>query len=99
VIAMGDSRRRTKAEAALLAALRGGCRRILLDLVLNHEDWRTRGMLARLLSRSDDTELLKIMELFDSPGLPLRKRRVLRWLERQLAPTQSPFSQAAKVVA
>ena len=99
VTALGDSRRRAKAEAALLAALRGGCRRILLDLVLNHENWRARGALARLLSRSGDSELPKMMELFDSPGLPLRKRRVLRWIERQLAPGQSPFSQAAKVVA
>jgi hypothetical protein len=96
---LGDSLRRAKAEAALLAALRGGCRRILLDLVLNHENWRARGALARLLSRSGDSELPKMMELFDSPGLPLRKRRVLRWIERQLAPGQSPFSQAAKVVA
>jgi HEAT repeat protein len=99
VTALGDSRRRAKAEAALLAALRGGCRRILLDLVLNHENWRTRGVLARLLSRSGDPELLKIMELFDSPGLPLRKRRVLRWLERQLAPTPASLSQAVRVVA
>ncbi len=99
VTALGDSRRRARAEAALLAALRGGCRRILLDLVLNHENWRTRGALARLLSRSGDTELLKIMELFNSPGLPLRKRRVLRWLERQLAPTPASLSQAVRVVA
>ena len=99
VTALGDSRRRAKAEAALLAALRGGCRRILMDLVLHHENWRTRGALARLLSRSGDTELVKTMELFDSPGLPLRKRRVLRWLERQLAPTQASLSQAVRVVA
>ena len=99
VTALGDSRRQAKAEAALLAALRGGCRRILLDLVLHHENWRARGALVRLLSRSGDQELPKMMELFDSPGLPLRQRRVLRWLERQLAPAQSPFSQAAQVVA
>ncbi len=99
VTALGDSRRRAKAEAALLAALRGGCRRILMDLVLHHENWRTRGALARVLSRSGDTELVKTMELFDSPGLPLRKRRVLRWLERQLAPTQASLSQAVRVVA
>ena len=42
-----------------------------------------------LLSRSGDTELVKTMELFDSPGLPLRKRRVLRWLGSQLVPTQA----------
>lgn len=99
VTALGDSGRRAKAETALLAALRGGCRRILLDLVLNHENWRARGALARLLSRSGDSELPKMMEMFDAPGLPKRKRRVLRWLERQLAPSQSPFPQAAKVVA
>jgi len=99
VTALGDSGRRAKAEAALLAALRGGCRRILLDLVLNHENWRTRGALARLLSRSGDAELLKMTELFEAPGLPPRKRRVLRWLERQLAPAQSSLSQAAQVVA
>jgi len=99
VTALGDSRRQAKAEAALLAALRGGCRRILLDLVLNHENWRARGALARLLSRSGDSELPKMMKLFDSPGLPLRKRRVLRWLERQLAPTQSSVSQVVRVVA
>lgn len=99
VTALGDSRRRARAEAALLAALRGGCRRILLDLVLHHENWRTRGPLARLLSRSGDPELPKMMELFDSPGLTLRKRRVLGWLARQLAPAQSSLSQAVKVVA
>ena len=99
VTALGDSRRRAKAEAALLAALRGGCRRILLDLVLNHENWRARGALARLLSRSADSELFKMTGLFESPGLPPRKRRVLRWLERQLAPTQSSLSPTARVVA
>jgi HEAT repeat protein len=99
VTALGDAHRRSKAEAALLAALRGGCRRILLDLVLHHENWRTRGALARLLSRSGDTELLKVMELFNSPGLPLRQRRILRWLERQLAPTAASLSQAVRVVA
>jgi HEAT repeat protein len=99
VTALGDSRRCARAEAALLAALRGGCRRILLDLVLHHENWRTRGALARLLSRSGDPELPKMMELFESPGLPPRKRRVLRWLARQLAPAKSSLSQAAKVVA
>ena len=99
VTALGDSRRCARAEAALLAALRGGCRRILLDLVLHHENWRTRGALARLLSRSGDPELPKMMELFESPGLPPRKRRVLRWLARQLAPAKSSLSQVAKVVA
>ena len=72
---------------------------MLLDLALNHENWRARGALARLLSRSGDAELPKLMELFDAPGLPLRKRRVLRWLGRQLSPGQSSFSQSAKVVA
>jgi HEAT repeat protein len=99
VTALGDSRRRGNAEAALLAVLRGGCRRILLDLVLHHEDWRTRGVLARLLSRSGDSELPKMLELFDSPGLAVRKRRVLHWLERHLAPVQSSLAEAAKVVA
>ena len=99
VTALGDSRRRARAEAALLAALRGGCRRILLDLVLHHEHWRTRGTLARLVSRSGDPALPKMMELFDSPGLTLRKRRVLGWLARQLAPAESSLSQAVKVVA
>jgi hypothetical protein len=99
VTALGDPRRRNKAEAALLPALRGGCRRILLDLALHHDDWRTRGTLARLLSRSGDAELLKLIELFDSPGLPLRKRRVLRWLSRQLAPIAPALSHSAKVVA
>jgi HEAT repeat protein len=99
VSALGDERRRAKAEAALLAALRGGCRRILLDLVLHHENWRIRGVLARLLSRSNDPELPKLMDLFDSPSLPLRQRRVLHWLARQLTPGQPSFSQTVKVVA
>src|SRR5262245_23703208 len=99
VSALGDEHRRAKAEAALLAALRGGCRQILLDLVLHHENWRIRGALARLLSRSNDPELPKLMDLFDAPSLPLRKRRVLHWLARQLTPGQPSFSQTVKVVA
>lgn len=99
VTALGDVRRKVRAEAALLAALKGGCRRILLDLVLHHENWRIRGRLARLLARSGDPELPKMMELFESPNLPARKRRVLRWLAKQLAPAESALTQAAKVVA
>lgn len=99
VTALGDPQRKVMAEAALLAALKGGCRRILLDLVLYHEDWRIRGKLARLLARSGDTGLPKMMELFESPHLPARKRLVLRWLAKQLAPAESALTQAAKVMA
>lgn len=95
VTVLADPQRRSKAEAALLTALRGGCH----HLTLHHDNWRTRGMLARLLGRSGDVKLLKLIELFDSPGLPLRKRRVLRWLSRQLMPVAPALSHSAKVVA
>jgi HEAT repeat protein len=99
VTALGDTRRKPMAEAALLAALEGGCRRILLDLVLHHDNWRVRGALARLLARSKDTTLAGMIEMFESPHLPPRKRRVLRWLARELVLTETSFSSEVEVMA
>jgi HEAT repeat protein len=99
VTALADARRRPMAEAALMTAVKGGCRRILLDLVLNHESWRVRGALARLLARSSDPALHGMIDLFDSPHLPPRKRRILHWLRGQLAESETDSSQVAKVVA
>ena len=84
------------AESAILAALRAGSRRILIDLVLHHENWRTRGRLARLLASSGDCSLLGMIEMFDSPNIPLRKRRVLRWLKTKIG---DEVTESARVVA
>jgi HEAT repeat protein len=99
VSALSDSRRCAMAESAILAALKAGSRRILIDLVLHHENWRTRGRLARLLARSGDSSLLGMIEMFDSPNIPLRKRRVLRWLKTNINAETPDNSRAAKVVA
>ena len=96
VSALSDSRRCAMAESAILAALRAGSRRILIDLVLHHENWRTRGRLARLLARSGDSSLLGMIEMFDSPNIPLRKRRVLRWLKMKVA---EEAAESVRVVA
>ena len=99
VSALADSRRCAMAESAILAALKAGSRRILIDLVLHHENWRTRGKLARLLAHSGDSSLLGMIEIFDSPNIPLRKRRVLRWLKAKIGSESTDLSLPTKVVA
>jgi HEAT repeat protein len=99
VSALADSKRCAMAESAILAALKAGSRRILIDLVLHHENWRTRGRLARLLARSGDSSLLGMIEMFDSPNIPLRKRRVLNWLRKKIGTETLDTSYATKVVA
>ena len=99
VNALRDPQRRPLAEAALLAALHGGAPRILLDLMLHHADWRTRGALARLLARSGDKPLLDHLEHFQfAPATP-RQQRVLRWLMRQLRSQVKMGHRREKVLA
>jgi HEAT repeat protein len=99
VSALADSKRCAMAESAILAALKAGSRRILIDLVLHHENWRTRGRLARLLARSGDSSLLGMIEMFDSPNIPLRKRRVLKWLKNKIGTAALDIDYPTKVVA
>ena len=84
VNAVRDPQRQPAAEAALLAALHGGAHRILLDLMMHHADWRTRGALARLLARSSDKPLLSHLEQFQFALGTSRQQRVLSWLIGQL---------------
>jgi HEAT repeat protein len=84
VNALADPQRRELAEPALLEALRCGSQRILIDLLLHHRDWRTRGLLARLVARSGDTRFLEQLEQVELNLLSRRQQRVLRWLMNRL---------------
>jgi HEAT repeat protein len=84
VSALRDPGRRLLTEFALLAVLRGGSYRILVNLILCHGEWRARGALARLLARSRDALLLDHLEQLEPTlGRP-RQQRVVRWLIGQL---------------
>jgi HEAT repeat protein len=84
VNAMADPQRRELAEPALLEALRCGSQRILIDLLLHHRNWRTRGQLARLVAQSGDKRFLEQLEQIELNLLSWRQRRVLGWLKHQL---------------
>jgi HEAT repeat protein len=80
VSALRDPRRRLLTEYAILAVLRGGSHRVLVNLTLCHGEWRARGTLARLLARSRDPVLLDhLKQLEPKLGRP-RQQRVVRWL-------------------
>ena len=80
VNALADPQRRALAEPALLAALRCGSQHILIDLLLHHPSWQTRGSLARLLAQSGDRALLEHLGRVEMNLATPRQQRVLRWL-------------------
>jgi HEAT repeat protein len=84
VNALRNPERRPLAEAALVAALRGGANRILVDLMLHHSDWRIRGALARLLAGTNDKALLDQLQRHQLDVATPRQQRVVRWLMGQL---------------
>ena len=84
VNALADPQRRELAELALLEALRCGSQRILIDLLLHHRNWRTRGLLARLVAQSGDKRFLEQLEQVELNLLSWRQQRVLRWLIARL---------------
>ena len=95
VNALSDPERRVLAKQALLEALRCGSQRILIDLLLHHRNWRTRGMLARLVATSGDKRFLEQLGQVELNLLSLRQQRVLRWLIHSLQ--VSEVSQGSKV--
>jgi HEAT repeat protein len=76
--------KRGSATRVLLATLRAGAHRFLLDALVNHESWRVRLQLARLLARSGETELLQPLEILEAVADTPRQRRILRWVSAQL---------------
>src|SRR5262245_16333913 len=84
VNALADPERRELAEPALLEAMRCGSQRILLDLLLHHRNWRTRGLLARLIAQSGDKRFLEQLLQVELDLLSSRQRRVLGWLIHRL---------------
>ncbi len=76
--------RREKAESYLLAALRAGAQRFLLDALVHHSNWRVRLRLARLLARSGESQLVPQIELLEAATARPRDRRILHWLAGRL---------------
>jgi len=87
------------AEPALLEALRCGSQRILIDLLLHHRDWRTRGLLARLVAQSGDKRFLEQLEQVELNLLSWRQRRVLSWLILRLKISQESRRPHLEVLA
>ena len=99
VNALADPQRRELAEPALLEALRCGSQRILIDLLLHHRDWRTRGLLARLVAQSGDKRFLEQLEQVELNLLSWRQRHVLRWLIHRLKISQQSLHPQLEVLA
>jgi HEAT repeat protein len=98
VNALRDPGRRPRAGSALLIALRSGSHRALLEQLVYHGDWRTRGALARLLARYGDTSLLVPLERLAATLAPSRQRRVLHWLIQQLRSKAATESSQERVL-
>lgn len=99
VNALAEPQRRELAEPALLEALRCGSQRILIDLLLHHRNWRTRGLLARLIARSGDKRFLEQLEQVELNLLSWRQRRVLRWLIDRLRNSEAMRSSHLEALA
>lgn len=85
--ALTDPARRASSERILLAALRAGAQKMLLDTLLHHRAWRVRLRVARLLAESGEAALVPQLELLESAEREPRQRRVLRWVAKQLPAT------------
>jgi HEAT repeat protein len=80
ISALRDPRRRLLTEYAILAVLRGGSYRVLVNLTLCHGEWQARGALARLLARSGDATLCDHLEQLEPKLESHRQQWVVRWL-------------------
>ncbi len=99
VNALADTERRPFVEAALLAALKGGSARMLIDLWLRHTDKGIRKQLARLLARSGDRGLLQQLEQVSLTTATRRQVRLLRWLIINLRKAPSTMTSEPVVAA
>ncbi|HEU0007335.1 MAG TPA: HEAT repeat domain-containing protein [Terriglobia bacterium] len=99
VNALADPQRQELAEAALLEALHCGSQRLLIDLLLHHRNWRTRGFLARLVAQSGDQRFLEQLEQVELNLLSRRQQRVLRWLIDRLRDSEGSRRSHLEVLA
>ena len=81
---LADPRRRLRSQRILLAAVRAGATRLLLDAVLHHSKWRVRTQAVRLLADSQDPEVLRLLRFHETDAQRPRERILLAWLERRL---------------
>lgn len=84
---LADPRRRQRSQRILLAAVRAGAPRLLLDAVLHHANWRVRTQAVRLLADSQDPEVLRLLRFHETNTQRPRERILLAWLERRLRET------------
>lgn len=92
--------RKKAAEAGLLAALRAGAHRLLLDALVHHADWRARLAVARLLARSGEARLVAPLEQLEAAAHSWRQRKVIHWVLQKLrgpAAAGAPVAQPDKV--
>jgi len=81
---LADPPRRESARRILLAAVRAGAHRLLLDAILHHPNWRVRTQAARLLAAAHDPEVLRLLRFHETTTQRPRERVVLAWLARQV---------------
>lgn len=81
---LADRKKREPARRILLAAVRAGSHRLLLDAVLHHANWRVRAQAARLLAAAQDPEVLRLLRFHETSTQRPRERVVLAWLKRRL---------------
>jgi HEAT repeat protein len=75
---------RESARRILLAAVRAGAHRLLLDAILHHASWRVRTQAARLLAAAQDPEVLRLLRFHEAATQRPREHVLLAWLARQL---------------
>lgn len=92
---LADPRRRLRSQRILLAAVRAGAPRLLLDAVLHHANWRVRTQAVRLLADSQDPEVLRLLRFHETDAQRPRERILLAWLERRLRESLEPAGQPA----
>ena len=92
---LADPRRRQRSQRILLAAVRAGAPRLLLDAVLHHASWRVRTQAVRLLADSQDPEVLRLLRFHETDAQRPRERILLAWLERRLQETAEPLEHPA----
>ncbi|HUJ39002.1 MAG TPA: HEAT repeat domain-containing protein [Candidatus Acidoferrales bacterium] len=81
---LADPHRRSRSRRILLAAVRAGAPRLLLDAVVHHSNWRVRTQSARLLAESQEPEVLRLLRFYSTDALHPRNRVLFSWLERRL---------------
>ena len=99
---LADPRQRPHSRRILLAAVRAGAPRLLLDAVLHHAHWRVRTQAARLLAESQDPEVLRLLRFYTTDTQRPRERLLFLWLQRRLQtaaagtvePVHSPTDEA-----